>query len=327
MFEGLREFNDRGVYVVHSSLFDAFELMNLMAPSFVVGVDGRDYVVAFDPRSTTVSGFFEEAKGEVADYLKKVFGELLEMEVSVSKKSEEFVEDPLREVSEDVEFYEGMGVVVIESSDTSPMKKRELSKTIDKFRIFTTVSDYSRKQRYSPEEVFLSLSPGMAGMSIFLTLDTRFMIWLKNETKVEGDRFRYALIRSFNVVVTRLTKRFKYENMPMLPYEIMIIVTRNLERLKKFLKAVDEINANVKPFLKDRFPVWTSQMKTFQSEGYFDFLKSKEEFLDSIAAIPDKKGVESLKNRLNTLIDEFAGQLTVITKELGGWVDEILGSS
>ncbi len=327
MFEGLGKFKGRGVYVVHSSLFDAFELMNLMAPSFVVGIEKGNYVVAFDPRSTTVSGFFEEAKGEVADYLKKVFGELLEMEVSVSKKSDEFVEDPLREVSEDVEFYEGMGVIVMESSDTPPMRKKEVSKIVDKFRIFTTVSDYSKKQRYSPEEMFLSVSPGMAGMSVFLTLDTRFMIWLKNETKVEGDRFRYALIRSFNVVVNKLTKRFKYESMPMLPYEIMVIVTRNLERLKKFLKAVDDINTNVKPFLKDRFPIWTSQMKTFQSEGYFDFLKSKEEFLDSIAAIPDKKGVESLKNRLNTLIDEFAGQLAVITKELGEWLNEILESS
>ena len=324
MFEEIGKFNVRGVYVVHSSLFDAFELMNLMAPSFTVGIDEDKYVVAFDPRSTTVSGFFEEAEGEIADYLRKVFGDLLGMEVSVSKKSDEFVEDPIGEVSEDVEFYEGMGVVIIEKNGKVYMKKREISKTIDKFRIFTTVSEYSRKQRYSPEEVFLSVSPGMAGMSIFLTLDTRFMIWLKNETNVEGDRFRYSLIRAFNVVVTKLTRKFKYERMPMLPYEIMVIITRNLENLKRFLQSVDLINDKIKPFISEKFPEWTEGMKSYERLDILENLKSKEEFLDSIAAIPDRKGVRVFKEKLMSLIDSFDSQLHAITRDLGNWIDELL---
>ena len=322
MFEEIARFNGKGIYVVHSSLFDTFELMNLMAPSFVIGVNKEDYLVVFDPRSATVIGFVEEANDDIGEFLKEKFEKLLGLGIRVFKKSED-TEDPVAELERDVEFYGEMGVVVMEKNGKFP-EKNTLNKLVDRFKIFNMISEYTMKQRYTPEELFLSISPGTAGMSIFITMDTRFMIWIKNETNVEGERFRYSLIRAFNVTVARLARKFKYERMPILPYENMLIINRNIKKLKSFFDAVEGVNENVKDFLKEKLPKWAADIKTFESESFFDFMKSREDFLDSIASIPDRKGVNALKSKLIGLIEKFSAQLEVITLEMEEWLEDFL---
>ncbi len=321
MFEKLKEIGLKGVYVIHSADFDAIELMNLMAPSFIVAVEGGKYVVVFDPRSATVMGLIDNAPEEEAKKLREIFGDLVGMELKVGKKSDG---GGIEGVLEDVDFYEGMGVVVLET-DERTAGKRHVGKAVDRFKIFTMISKYTRDQRYSPEELFLSISPGMAGMSVFVSVDTRFMVWLKNETAVEGDKFRYSLIRAFNVVVAKIVRKFNYERMSILPYETMVIINRNVEKLQRFLRVVDVVNEKIKPYLVENFPVWISKMKSFEKADILESIKSKEEFFDSVAAIPDRRGVEMFKSRIISAIDNFDSQLAVITKELGKWMDGILG--
>ena len=219
-----------------------------------------------------------------------------------------------------------MGVTIIESDSHGPISERELSKIADKFKMFTLVSSYTKNQRYSPEEFFLSLSPGMSGMGAFLSVEARFMIWLKNQTNVDGERFRFSLIRSFNVVVSKLAGKFGYERMSILPYETMIILTRNVEKFKKFLKALDKLNDEIKPYLVKHFPIWADSMKAFDTIDILDTIKSKEDFLDMIASIPTTRGVNILKSKISNSIDNFNRQLSVISKDLGKWMDDLLNN-
>lgn len=325
MFEKLKRLNGDGIYIIYSKSFDSFELMNLMVPVFVVGVRNGGYIIIFDPRSTTITGMFNKTDDEVSKELKETFENLLGMELSVEKKFafDGDDSDVISSIKDDVDFYEGMGVMILES-DGKSMSKKEFSKIAEKFKIFTLVSSYTKNQRYSPEEFFLSLSPGMSGMGAFLSVEARFMIWLKNETNVDGERFRYSLIRAFNVVVSKLAGKFGYERMSILPYETMIILTRNVEKLKKFLKAIDILNEEVKPYLVEHFPIWADSMKSFDTIDILDTIKSKEDFLDMIASIPTTRGVNILKSKISSSIDNFNRQLAVISRDLGKWMDDLL---
>ena len=329
MFEKLKDLKGKGIYIVYPNFFDSLELMNLMAPVFVVGVKKNGYIVIFDPRSTTVTGVFNKEDDDVSKELKEIFEKLLDMELNVEKKLEFEGEDydVIASIKDDVEFYEGMGVMVLESDEQKSISDREFSKVVDRFKIFTLVSNYTKNQRYSPEEFFLSLSPGMSGMGAFLSVEARFMIWLKNETKVEGEKFRYSLIRAFNVVVSKLAGKFGYERMSILPYETMIILTRNVKKFEKFLKALDVVNDEIKPYLVENFPMWTESMKAFDTMDIMDSIKSKEDFLDMIASIPTTRGVNILKSKISTSIDNFNRQLAIISRELGKWVEDTLERS
>ncbi len=325
MFEKLREIDEDGIFIVYPSEFDSIELMNLMAPSFVVGIKDGGYIVIFDPRSTTVSGMFETTNSPSLRRIEEMFRTLLHMDVSVEKKmSFENSTSIIDSIREDVEFYESMGVAVLETDSSEPLSEVEFSKVLDRFRIFAMVSSYTKNQRYSPEECFISLSPGVSGMSAFLSVETRFMIWLKNETKVEGEKFRYSLIRAFNVVVAKLTGKFGYERMSILPYETMIILTRDVEKFEKFLKVLDALNEKIKPYLVSKFPIWAEKMRSFEKINIIDAVKSKEDFLDMIASIPNDRGVEILKSRISSSIEDFNNRLSMIGEELGKWMEDLL---
>ncbi|GEM_PF-3887499 len=326
MFERLKNLKGEGIYIVYSKSFDSLELMNLMAPVFVVGIKKDGYIVIFDPRSTTITGVFNKEEDEISRELKDIFEKILGMELNVEKKLEFDDEDSdvIASIKDDVDFYEGMGVMVLESDDDKPISEKEFSKVVDRFKIFTLVSEYTKNQRYSPEEFFLSLSPGMSGMGAFLSVEARFMIWIKNETKVEGEKFRYSLIRAFNVVVSKIAGKFGYERMSILPYETMIILTRNVNKFKRFLHVLDVVNEKIKPYLAEKFPVWAENMKAFDTMDIIDTIKSKEDFLDMIASIPTTRGVNILKRKISNSIDNFNRQLSIISRELGKWVDDLL---
>ncbi len=326
MFEDVVRSVEDGVYVVYPEDFSTFELLDFMAPSFVIAVKGDRYMVVFDPRSTTISGFYDELEEEAGD-MRKAFESILGRKVKVARKQIE-EEDPVGSVKEDVQFYEEMGVKILEANGEPLVSRREFRKIVERFGIFNLISNFTKRIRYSFENPMIAVSPGMAGMSFFTTLDTRFMIWLRNATGIEGDKFRYAMIRIFNVVVTKLARKYHYEKMNILPYEIMIIPSRSEEKLRNFFKTVEIINDNIGDFLADNFARWVSEMNvSFDRSDILESLKSKEEFLDAIASIPDRKGVNHFKNRLVTVIDSFAGQLEPMTKEVTLWVENLLSET
>ena len=324
MFEDLVRSMDDGVYVVYPEDFSTFELLDFMAPSFILAVKGDRYLVVFDPRSTTVSGFYTELSGEDDESLIEFFKGHLSQDVKVARKELEG-EDPVESVKEDVQFYEEMGVKIIESNGESFVDQREFKKIVERFRMFNLISSFTKKIRYSFDNPMIAVSPGMAGMSFFTTLDTRFMIWLRNTTGIEGEKFRYAMIRIFNVVITKLARRFHYEKMNILPYEVMVIPTRSEEKLKRFFDMVEVVNNNVGDFLADNLARWVSEMTmSLDRSDILDSLKSREEFLDTIASIPDRKGVNHFKSRLVGLIESFSSQLEPMSKEVSTWMDRML---
>ncbi len=319
MFEKLSECKERGVYIVFPASFESSELLDIMAPSFVVGVGNGNYIVTFDPRSVMTSGSFEESGG-CKNVVLELFQDALGQGLKVSFREDE---EAVERIREDVRFYQEMGVVIVEENGKE-IKTENFEKIKDRFKMFSMIAEKARQIRYSVEPGMLSVSPGMAGLSLFLTLDTKFMIWLKNETGLEGEKFKYALIRIFNVVVSRLSRHFKYEKMFILPYESLVVLTRDVERLGRFLKAVDLVNNGLRSYLLENFGEMIAKVKGMSGSEIADIFKSKESFYDILAAMPDRKGFEHFKEKLVGAVESFNSQLQPIGEAVDKWLEKLL---
>ena len=316
MFEDLVNLLGKGVYKVFSSDFEEFELIDVMAPSFLMGKEGSEYVVVFDPRSVMAGGFYEEDDDpDVKEYFKRILDE--DVKVLVNR------EGSIEYLKEDVNFYQEMGTMIIEDSNKK-INESEMKKIVDRFKMFKMIAYKTREDRFSIDPNMISISPGMAGLSLFFTLDTKFMIWLRNETGLEGEKFKFSLIRIFNVVAANLARCFGYERMMILPYESLVVLNRDVEKLKRFLSTLDVVNREVREFLAENFRGMVSGVKGTTVYEIADIFKSKDAFFEYLAALPDKKAFEHFKEKLLSSIESFSSGLGSLSDKVQKWIEERL---
>ncbi len=315
MFESIVKNLKKGAYKIFPAEFDDYELIDVMAPSFIVGIFDEGYTVIFDPRSVIIGTSFTE---DVSDDVKKEFEELIGEDVNV-RYTPDYSKDNLMD---DVNFYQEMGTIVVESSERK-VSDEDFKKILDRFKIFRMIAQKAKDYRYSIHPNMFSVSPGMAGLSVFITLDTKFMIWLKNETEIEGEKFKYGLIRAFNIVVAALARKFGYERMMILPYESLLILSRDVGKVERFLKTVDVVNEKIRDFLVENFGDMLSDVKrTVYDMG--DIFKSEDAFFEYLSALPDKKALSHFKERLVSSIEGFCYGLEKLSRSLQEWIEKLV---
>jgi len=317
MLESLVKDLKDGVYRIYPAEFEEYEILDMMAPSFVIAKEGERYLFIFDPRSVTSTGFFEDVEKEG---LKKYFEDLLGESVKVGFSEGESI---IESMKDELSFYEEMGVSLLEDSK-SKIPKHRFEKVIERFKIFSMISKKSKGIRHSAEANIISISPGMAGLSLFVTLDSKFMIWLRNETAMEGSKLKYSLIRVFNVIVAKLSRYFKYERMSILPYESLLMLSRDVEKVKRFLRTIDVVNEKARDFFVDDFPKLIPDIKESAAHDLDHIIKSKETFLENLASLPDRRAFEHFKERVLNSMEKFCCQLDPISKIVEEWMDKLL---
>ena len=317
MFESLIRSLKDGLYRIYPAKFERHEILDMMAPSFVIAKEGNEYLFIFDPRSVTSTGLYEDKEGKD---LEKYFKDLVEEPVKVAFSDEENI---IESMKDDLSFYEEMGVSLLEDNKNK-ISEHRFKKIVERFKIFSMIAEKTKNMRYSVDANIISISPGMAGMSLFVTLDTKFMIWLRNETAIEGIKFKYSLIRVFNVIVAKLSRHFKYERMSILPYESLLMLSRDVEKVKRLLKTIDIINERARDFFVENFPKLVLNIKESTAYDLDDIIKSKETFLENLASLPDKKAFEHFKERVLNSMEEFCRQLDPISEIVGEWMDKLL---
>ena len=320
MFEKLKEIKRECVILIFPAEFDSSELLDLMAPSILIGVEPGKYVVSFDPRSVMASGSFDEIDVEGLQDVLKNMENLFDMPLKIAVRADK---DAVKTIFEEIRFYQEMGVYMVES-DEKLVSYSEFEKLKEKFKMFTMIAEKSKNSRYSLNPNMLSVSPGIAGLSMFLTLDTKFMIWLKNETAAEGEGFKYGLIRIFNLVASKLARHFEYERMQILPYESLIVLNRDVEKLSKFLKTLDVANTKLREFLKNSFKNLISKIKVAGAVEIADIFKSKDTLFETIASLPDEKSFEHFKGKLIGSIEKFNASLEPIASAAEKLIEDLL---
>ncbi|MCD6449651.1 MAG: hypothetical protein J7L34_04000 [Thermotogaceae bacterium] len=317
MLENLIKDLKDGLYRIYPAKFEVHEILDMMAPSFVIGKEGKEYLFIFDPRSVTSTGSCENIESKK---LEEYFSKLVEEPMRVAFTKEGNIVESLED---ELNFYEEMDVSLLEDN-VNKISHERFKKITERFKIFSMISEKTKDMRYSINANIISISPGVAGTSLIITLNTRFMIWLRNETTIEGAKFKYSLIRIFNVIVAKLSHYFKYERISIFPYESLILLPRNAKEVAKFLKAIDVINKKARSFFVENFPNLVRSIKEDMDYVLDDIIKSKEAFLENLASLSDKKAFEYFKERIINSMEEFCRQLDPISKVVGEWMDKLL---